>query len=56
MNPSHDFRRTVTVAPRELPKGLDGLVARGIGAAKRSAIVKRRLQKTARSLVQYSWR
>jgi preprotein translocase subunit SecA len=48
MTPTQDFRRTVTVAPRELPKGLDSLVARGIGAARRSSVVKRRLERAAR--------
>ena len=48
MNPTADYRKTVTVAPRELPRGLDSLVARGIGAARRSAVVRVRLEKKAR--------
>ena len=48
MNPTADYRKTVTVAPRELQRGLDSLVARGIGAARRSALVRARLEKRAR--------
>ena len=49
MMPAADFRKTVTVAPRKLPKGLDSLVARGIGAARRSSLVRSRLEKSARA-------
>ena len=49
MMPSSDFRKTVTAAPRKLPKGLDSLVARGIGAARRSSLFRNRLEKSARA-------
>ena len=49
MMPTADFRKTVTAAPRELPKGLDSLVARGIGAARRSSLFCRRLERSARA-------